>query len=237
MRLLFLYDEQFLIYREGGLKLKVELLPEQRMGSNVYLLHFGRDVLLVDAGCSLSSFDSDQINICAVLCTHGHFDHIMHVDAIVENFQTQIFAHESEIPLFTSPKKNASFLINQSLSIQSPVIGFYDGQVLTSDFFSFSNESDSSWKITVIHTPGHTEGSVSYFYEDQSENPPILFSGDTVFKGTVGRTDLGGDLKELYSSIHKLAKLPEETIIYPGHGPSTTMKREKRRNPYFSDIP
>ena len=213
--------------------MKVELFRERGHGSNVYRLLFGKEALFVDAGRSASDLVFDQMSIRGVLCTHGHFDHILHVDAMAEEFQVPIFACEKEIPMFTDSQKNASFLINTSLRINTKIIGLDSEQVLLPSFFSFSNTFDCTWTITVLHTPGHTDGSVCYFYEDQSGEPPILFSGDTVFKGSVGRTDIGGNIDELHSSIEKISRLPPETIIYPGHGPSTTLAQEKSMNPYF----
>ena len=213
--------------------MRVELFPEQTIGSNVYQLHFGGNKLLIDAGCPVSAFSSDDKNFSGILCTHGHYDHILHLDEIAKKLHLSVFAYEKEIPAFTSPEKNVSYLFNQSFIIKSSITGLCDGQILTADFFPFTDISEKDWKITVIHTPGHTIGSVCYFYEDQSGDPPALFSGDTVFKNSIGRTDLSGNPDDLFTSIVKIKQLPDQTIIYPGHGPITTLEQEKKENPYF----
>ena len=97
-----------------------------------------------------------------------------------------------------------------------------------------SSEEDP-FTLEVIHTPGHTSGSVCFYLQIHPEIR-YLFSGDTIFEGTVGRTDLGGCMEDMRASVEKIKTLPDDTVIFPGHGAKTTVSREKKTNPYFTGV-
>ena len=145
----------------------------------------------------------------AILLTHGHFDHIMAAQAVKEKYNIPIYACRQEEEMLREPSVNMTAHYGKNCSIVPHLIG--------EDF-------------RVIHTPGHTKGSCCYYLKDED----VLFSGDTVFYGSVGRTDFpGGSTAEIVRSLHKLVdSLPEETEVFPGHDASTTIGYEKRYNPF-----
>lgn len=152
-----------------------------------------------------------------ILITHGHYDHIFYADKFRETYSIKIHIHEDDEEYMKDPTKN------YSMKSMGKEIGF-------SPDVLFHGSSDSvhvgDLFIKVLHTPGHTKGGVSYYVEDSKK--PILFSGDTLFKGTIGRTDLfGGNFSRIISSIeNQLLVLPEETVVIPGHGIPTKIKDE-----------
>ena len=155
----------------------------------------------------------------AVLLTHGHFDHIMGVEAVREKYQIPVYACRQEEEMLREPSVNMTDQMGKSCSIR-PDVFLDDLQVFETAGFS----------IQMIHTPGHTKGSCCYYLKDED----VLFSGDTVFYGSVGRTDFpGGSTAQIVRSLHKLVdSLPEETEVFPGHDASTTIGYEKRYNPF-----
>ena len=155
----------------------------------------------------------------AVLLTHGHFDHIMGVEAVREKYQIPVYACRQEEEMLREPSVNMTDQMGKSCSIR-PDVFLDDLQVFEAAGFS----------IQMIHTPGHTKGSCCYYLKDED----VLFSGDTVFCGSVGRTDFpGGSTAQIVRSLHKLVdSLPEETEVFPGHDASTTIGYEKRYNPF-----
>ena len=155
----------------------------------------------------------------AVLLTHGHFDHIMGVEAVREKYQIPVYACRQEEEMLREPSVNMTDQMGKSCSIR-PDVFLDDLQVFEAAGFS----------IQMIHTPGHTKGSCCYYIEDEG----VLFSGDTLFCGSVGRTDFpGGSSAEIVRSLHKLVDaLPEDTEVFPGHDTSTTIGYEKRYNPF-----
>jgi len=149
-----------------------------------------------------------------ILLTHGHYDHILAVNSLKQKYNIPVICHKDEVEYLQDPKKNMS----NNISI-TPDKTISDGEEI----------QVGNLKIKTIHTPGHTKGGVSYYL------PKLLISGDTLFRESIGRTDLyGGDLKEILNSINKLLKLPEETTVIPGHGEITTIKHEKENNPFFN---
>ena len=135
-----------------------------------------------------------------ILLTHGHFDHIMAVQAVKAEYQIPVYACRQEEEMLREPSVNMQVFEAAGFSIQ------------------------------MLHTPGHTKGSCCYYLKDER----VLFSGDTLFCGSVGRTDFpGGSSREIRESLHKLLNaLPDETNVYPGHDTSTTIGYEKRYNPF-----
>ena len=155
----------------------------------------------------------------AVLLTHGHFDHIMGVEAVREKYQIPVYACRQEEEMLREPSMNMTDQMGKSCSIRLDVF-LDDLQVFEAAGFS----------IQMIHTPGHTKGSCCYYLKDEG----VLFSGDTLFCGSVGRTDFpGGSASQIRDSLHRLlAALPDDTSVYPGHDTSTTIGYEKRYNPF-----
>lgn len=155
----------------------------------------------------------------AVLLTHGHFDHIMAVNALKEKYQIPVYACRQEEEMLREPALNMTAQYGNGYSV-TPDRLLDDLDVFEAAGFS----------IQMIHTPGHTKGSCCYYLKDED----VLFSGDTVFYGSVGRTDFpGGSTAEIVRSLHKLVdSLPEETEVFPGHDASTTIGYEKRYNPF-----
>ena len=155
----------------------------------------------------------------AVLLTHGHFDHIMGVEAVREKYQIPVYACRQEEEMLREPSVNMTDQMGKSCSIR-PDVFLDDLQVFEAAGFS----------IQMIHTPGHTKGSCCYYLKEEG----VLFSGDTLFCGSVGRTDFpGGSASQIRNSLHRLlAALPDDTSVYPGHDTSTTIGSEKRYNPF-----
>ena len=154
-----------------------------------------------------------------ILLTHGHFDHIMAVQAVKAEYQIPVYACRQEEEMLREPSINMTVHYGQGCSIV-PDVFLEDLDVIRLAGFS----------VQMIHTPGHTKGSCCYYLKDEG----VLFSGDTVFYGSVGRTDFpGGSTAEIVRSLHKLVdSLPEETEVFPGHDASTTIGYEKRYNPF-----
>ena len=152
----------------------------------------------------------------AILLTHGHFDHVGAVEALVEATGCSLWMHEGDYSQFPNPT-NAFFYPLANCDF-TEVQFCEEGQVIHAGGLDF----------TVLSTPGHTWGSVCYRCGD------ALFSGDTLFAGSCGRTDLpGGDTATLRRSLQRLRALPDALAIYPGHGGSSTLGKEKGFNPYL----
>ncbi|MDF2484966.1 MAG: hypothetical protein K0R46_1134 [Herbinix sp.] len=156
-----------------------------------------------------------------ILLTHGHFDHILAAEELAAATQASIYAHEEEAKLLADPHRNASSQIHKECSLV-PEMLLKDGQVLQLAGFT----------IKVIHTPGHTAGGVCYYFLGKG----TLISGDTLFRDSIGRTDLPtGNGRLLVDSIHdKLMSLEDQVKVYPGHGASTTIGYERDNNIYLS---
>ncbi len=187
---------------------------------NSYLITNKKEAIIIDP------FESKEIlkeikdyKIKYIILTHGHIDHILAVNELKEKTNAKIAIHRDDLDLLNNENENMSISFNVKLKKITPEIILEDNQVL-----ELENK-----KLKIIHTPGHTQGSISILVDNN------LFSGDTLFESSIGRTDLPtGSLEQEINSIKtKLLTLPEDTIIYPGHGEKTTIKQEKENNPFL----
>ncbi len=155
----------------------------------------------------------------AVLLTHGHFDHIMAADDVRDRYDIPIYAFADEKLVLSNPR------INLSGSWAAPYTLDVDCCVRDKDELKLAG-----FDIQVLHTPGHTLGSCCYYIKEEG----VLFSGDTLFAGSIGRTDFPtSNMTHMRTSLRRLlTNLPGETIVYPGHGEETTIAYEKRYNPF-----
>ncbi len=155
-----------------------------------------------------------------IICTHAHFDHVGAVSDIKSKTDAKVMLHKGDLELYQGARDQAAFW-------------GYDLEPLP-DVDGFLREGDrieiGSLMFEVLHTPGHSPGCICLYGEG------IVFTGDTLFAGSVGRTDfLGGNLAQLKDSFRRLLRLPDDVRVLPGHGPETTMKREKHDNPFSDD--
>lgn len=158
--------------------------------------------------------------VAAILLTHGHFDHIWGCSTLRKLSSAPVYAYEGEEDLLLSSDLNVSASAGRACTVKANTL-LKDGETVTIEDMTF----------TVLATPGHTKGSCCYYFEEAK----ILISGDTLFEESVGRTDLPtGSMGTLTRSIaEKLAVLPDDVAVYPGHGDSTTIGHEKKYNPFW----
>lgn len=158
----------------------------------------------------------------AIINTHCHIDHIFGVNAIKDIYNIPFGIHKSDLPVL------------QGAAGSAMLFGFRLGNVPVPDFFIEENKTLPGLKtIKVLFTPGHSPGSVSFFAPEEG----LLISGDVLFNGSIGRTDLpGGDFKTLINSIKtQVFVLPDDTQVFSGHGPATSVGAEKQHNPFLQD--
>ena len=199
------------------------MLPGMGENSYVYYNEETKKGFLVDPGLvhsKISRFlEEEQIDLEAILLTHGHGDHIMGVEHYKERFGCPVYAHEFEKEILENHHHNHSKDLGGTVVELKEINYIKDGDILEL----------AGTKVLCIHTPGHTRGGVCYLTNEG------LFSGDTLFKLGIGRYDLfGGNFKALENSVVEvLYRLPEETKVYPGHGVPTSIGYEKQNNPHF----
>ena len=183
-----------------------------------------KEMLVIDPGDSAQmlaeKIKKEGLKPKAVRLTHGHFDHAMAAEELAELFGIPVYAHEAEKDTLEDSGKNVSIMIGRRDSYHADVY-VRDGEVLQL----------AGMELKVLHTPGHTAGGCCYYLEKEK----VLFSGDTLFCQSVGRTDFpGGSMSKLVRSIkEKLMALPDEVRVYPGHMGLTTIGTERARNPYL----
>ena len=207
--------------------MKIENFVLGPVGTNCYIVsnEETKECFLVDmAACPpelVSHIKNSGLMVKAVLLTHGHFDHIMGLDRFLEEFPAPVYACAAEKELLESPQLNSSSgMLGQPYTFHGAQY-VKDGDLL----------EIAGMKIQVIQTPGHTIGGCCYYIADEQ----TLFSGDTLFRASIGRTDLPtGSMGALVRSVtEKILVLPDETRVYPGHMEETTVGYEKKYNPFL----
>jgi len=209
----------------------IERLTVGMLQTNCYLLadHERRKAVVIDPGAEgkriYSRLEELGLELSAILVTHAHFDHTMAAWTLKKRCGAEIYLNsEDRKSLLEIIFGLAARFLSETRPVSPDEV---DRTLSQGDRLEFGAIS-----IEVLSTPGHTPGHVSFYLRDQD----IIFSGDLIFAGSIGRTDLaGGSFQQLIDSVRsKLFPLPDETVIYPGHGPSTTVGKEKKHNPFFS---
>ena len=198
------------------------MLPVGEIEANCYILSSDQthNAILIDPGDEypkIKAFlDTKGITPKLIVHTHGHIDHIQ----ADNEFNLPVYVHKLDVALLENPDRNLSSFLSHPFNVKAPIKPVEDQEHITLDDIG----------LEVIHTPGHTPGGICL------KADTIIFTGDTLFAGSVGRTDFpGASQKELIQSIRgRLLIFPDTTIIYPGHGPRSTIGKERKNNPFLS---
>ncbi|CCY57713.1 metallo-beta-lactamase domain protein [Clostridium sp. CAG:632] len=186
-----------------------------------------RDAVLIDPACNARFLNNilvnEQLNCVAILLTHGHYDHIGALPELMElvGHKVPIYASAEEEDVLNDPRKNLSTMLSGQMVTVKPDILLQDDQEIEL----------LDTKLRCFLVPGHTKGGMCYYFAENG----ILFSGDTLFARSIGRSDFptGDGIKLVKSIKEKLMTLPDETIVYPGHNERTTIGKERNANPFI----
>ena len=211
--------------------MKIVKVPSFGYESNCWIIadEQSGEFAVIDPSASPESIDSkiaelglDENKFKYALLTHGHFDHIYSVDYVREKYGCRLCIHKNDADFLTDSFKNANkIFFGEELIFGAADVTLEDGDVL----------KFGETEITVIHTPGHTAGCVCYKVENS------MFCGDTIFDMGVGRTDLpSGNPKVICESLRKIKAMDGEIRLYPGHGGTTTIKKQAQSNPYLKGL-
>jgi hydroxyacylglutathione hydrolase len=191
------------------------------------------EAIVIDPGDEveriLSLIGRYKLSVKAIISTHAHIDHVGGLAKLHQYTGAPVMMHSDDLPLYHAMDVQADFL-----GMKTPELAEVDHLLKEGDPLSWGG-----FQASVIHTPGHTPGSVSLYLPQEAGqitlSHPQLIAGDTLFAGSIGRTDLwGGSMDRIMESIkEKLMQLPDDTVVHPGHGSSTTIGEERETNPYL----
>ena len=213
-------------------KMKINHYVVGMVQTNCYIVinQETKECFIIDPGASSEKIAEkvmqDGLTPVAILLTHGHFDHVGGAKTLADRFQIKIYAHEEEQDTLRDPEKNVSWMVGVKETYQADVF-VKDGQEMEL----------AGFEVKVLHTPGHTKGGCCYYIADEM----VVFTGDTLFAQSVGRTDFpGGSMSEIVHSIedklmtlNKAGELETDIMVYPGHNDPTTIETERMENPYL----
>ena len=196
------------------------------LAANTYVIYAESEAIIIDPSQDydgvISYLDKHHLKLKAILLTHGHFDHFKGVERIVRKYPVPVYIHQEDEELLTNQNLNCSYYCGDNVTYEGEVKNVYDKEVL-----KILPED-----ILVIHTPYHTMGSVCYYFKESG----LLFSGDSLFKGSVGNTALPtSEPRLMKDSLNKLMSLPKETKVMPGHGGNTTIGVECSFNRFLNE--
>lgn len=210
--------------------MEIKTLSLGPIGTNCYIVSKQSQCLIFDPGAEPDVVEQyvteKNLQPVAILLTHAHFDHIGAVDVLRKRYEIDVYLHEAERDWLEKPELNRSVLFfgeAGAIRTAKPDKLIHIGQWEIGPF-----------TFETVHTPGHSPGSVSFIFHEEQ----IVISGDTLFNQGIGRTDLPeGDFKTLMLSIfNELYTLADDFVVYPGHGPSTTIGSEKFQNPFTVQV-
>ena len=209
--------------------MKIDYLILGEFQTNCYILRENddaKDCLVIDpgleAGDLIEFIEQQKLNPITVLLTHGHIDHIAGVAELRSRFpEIKVYIHNLDAEMLTEPNINLSAMTGSAFVTKAADVSLKEQDIIDL----------AGVKLLVLHTPGQTPGGISLY----SKEDGVAFVGDTLFADSIGRTDFhGGSMSQLLDGVReKLFTLPEETQVYPGHGPATTIAAEKAHNPFF----
>ena len=213
-------------------KMKINHYVVGMVQTNCYIVSNDetKECFIIDPGASgkqlAEKIRQDGLTPVAVLLTHGHFDHVGAAKTLAKEFDIKIYAHEKEESTLKYPDKNVSWMVGVEES--------YTADVYLKDE---ENISFAGFDIKVLHTPGHTEGGCCYYIAEED----VVFTGDALFAGSVGRTDFPGgsmsqivrSVREKLLSLNEAGNLESDIMVYPGHNDPTTIETERMENPYL----
>lgn len=201
----------------------IRCLPLGALQANCYLLSDEEGATAVidpgdEAGTILETVRAGELAVEAILLTHAHFDHILAADELRRETGAPVYVYETDAPALADPRRSLTVLAKGGAGPLRADHLLKDGEELRVGRLT----------VSVLHTPGHTPGSCCFLCGD------ALFSGDTLFAGSIGRTDFpGGDDQAMAASLRMLAALEPGIRVFPGHGESTTLSKERMENPYL----
>lgn len=209
--------------------MQIDCLVLGEYQTNCYILRESKqasDCLLIDAGLEpkqlVEFLQAHKLNPVGLILTHGHIDHVGGIAILRKKFPNiKVYIHKLDEAMLTNTVSNLSALIDRPFTAGCADFCVEQGDVI----------EVAGIRLQVLHTPGHTPGGICLY----SKESHIVFTDDTLFTQSIGRTDFpGGNMAELIKSIkEKLLVLPDNTVVYPGHGPATTIGREKLQNQYL----
>lgn len=205
--------------------MNIKSYPLNHMGTNCYFVYNESKAIIIDPSGEpeiiFEEIENLNVKVVAILLTHAHWDHIVALEEVINKYNVEVYLGKSEADWLNNPEKN--------LSVRAPEeIGSLSFEIVPKILDEGEHKIDDI-SFKVLETPGHSPGSLSYLFDD------YIVSGDVLFNSGIGRTDLpGSNHSDLIISItEKLFKLPDSTVVYPGHGDSTTIEDEKKYNPFF----
>lgn len=210
--------------------MNITTLPLGSYQTNCYILtNDNNNAIIIDPGSEpeklIKHLDNNNITVKMIALTHGHFDHVGAITKLKAATNAPIYIHKDDNEMLLDPD-----LVHPGLTNELNRICGFDCPTADKFFVEGEKYSVDDMKFEVMHVPGHTKGSTILIFDD------VMFTGDTIFEGTVGRTDLhGGSSKELRDSAKRVAGIKGEYVMHCGHGGATTLAKEKATNMYMVD--
>lgn len=207
--------------------MRIDVMTVGPLQANCFIVwdDSSREAIVIDPGDEpdriLSFIKENNLKVRYIVCTHAHFDHVGALPELKVHTGAPVAVHEAEKEIYEGARDMAAFFGYDIEKLPEPDIYLRDNDLINM----------GSVQLRVLHTPGHSPGGLCLYGNG------VIFTGDTIFAGSVGRTDFyGGDINQLKHSFKRILSLPPDTKILPGHGPGTTVDEEKRENPFSEEF-